>query len=129
MSGLDASAFAAKPALFSEFKGAFAENYVLQALVPQLDMEPRYWTNEKPRHEVDFLVQLGNDLVPIEVKSGEAIHSASLAYYAKKHAGETPLRVRISARNIALDGGVLNIPLYLAGRFRELAERAIRAQG
>lgn len=128
LSGLDATAFAVKPALFSESKGAFAENYVLQALTTQLDVEPRYWTNEKPRHEVDFLVQLGNDLVPIEVKSGEVVHSASLAYYAKKHADATPLRVRISARNLAFDGGVLNIPLYLAGRFKELAERALRMQ-
>lgn len=125
LSGLDATAFATKPALFSEFKGAFAENYVLQALADQLDVPPRYWTNEKPRHEVDFLVQLGNGLVPIEVKSGEVVHSASLAYYAKKHAETTPLRVRISARNLVLDGGVLNIPLYLAGRFAELAEWAL----
>lgn len=128
MSGLDATAFAAAPALFSEFKGAFAENYVLQALAPQFDVGPRYWTNEKPRHEVDFLVQLGNDLVPIEVKSGEVVHSASLAYYARKHSDTTPLRVRISARNMAFDGGVLNIPLYLVGRFKELAERALHIQ-
>ena len=126
MSGLDASAFATKPALFNEFKGAFAENYVLQALDGQLDVAPRYWTNEKPRHEVDFLVQLGCNLIPIEVKSGEVVHSASLAYYAKKHVETTPLRVRISARNMAFDGGVLNIPLYLAGRFKELAEQALR---
>lgn len=84
LSRLDATVFSEKTALFAEFKGAFAENYVLQALVPQLDASPRYWTNEKPRHEVDFLIQVGNELVPVEVKSGEVVHSASLKYYAKK---------------------------------------------
>ena len=58
MARLDASAFAISDALFSEFKGSFAENYVLQALLLQLDVAPRYWTNEKPKHEVDFLIQV-----------------------------------------------------------------------
>lgn len=116
LSRLDATAFSEKTALFAEFKGAFAENYVPQALVPQLDASPRYWTNEKPRHEVDFLIQVGNDLVPVEVKSGEVVHSASLKYYAKKHADSTPLRVRFSQRNLTLNNGVLNLPLYMVDR-------------
>ena len=98
MAKLDASAFAISDAIFSEFKGSFAENYVLQALLPQLDAAPRYWTNEKPRHEVDFLIQVGNDIVPVEVKSGEVVHSKSLKYYADKHAETTPLRVRYSLK-------------------------------
>lgn len=125
MARLDASAFAISDALFSEFKGSFAENYVLQTLLSQLDAAPRYWTNEKPKHEVDFLIQVGNEIVPVEVKSGEVVHSKSLKYYADKHAETTPLRVRYSLKNLKLDDGVLNIPLYLADRSVPLIKKAL----
>ena len=105
--------FSQNDKLFSEFKGAFAENYVLQALMPQLDVAPRYWTNERPRHEVDYLIQLANTVVPCEVKAGTNVKSPSLKYYFGKYADATPLRVRFSLRNLSLDGDVLNIPLYL----------------
>ena len=119
LSRLDASAFVDGASLFVEFKGAFAENYALQALAPQLDVDPRYWTNEKPKHEVDFLLQVGNSLVPVEVKSGEVVASPSLAYYTRKHE-QTPLKVRLSMRNLSFDGGLLNIPLYMADHAGEL---------
>lgn len=110
---LDASIFSQSERMFSEFKGAFAENYVLQALMPQLDGMPRYWASDKPRYEVDYLIQLGNSIVPCEVKAGTNVKSPSLKYYFGKYADVTPLRVRFSLRNLSLDGGVLNIPLYL----------------
>lgn len=110
---LDATVFSQNDKLFSEFKGAFAENYVLQALMPQLDVAPRYWTNERPRHEVDYLIQLANTVVPCEVKAATNVKSPSLKYYFGKYADATPLRVRFSLRNLSLDGDVLNIPLYL----------------
>lgn len=126
---LDASAFAQAPSLFAEFKGAFAENYALQALRSQLDVMPRYWTNEKPKHEVDYLIQVANALVPVEVKSGEVVKSASLRYYESKHAETTPLRVRLSLKNLRLDDGVLNIPLYLAHRAVPLIKMALERVG
>lgn len=126
LSGLDARAFARSSALFSEFKGAFAENYVLQSFVPQLDIAPRYWVNEKPQHEVDFVVQLRNDVVPVEVKSGQSVASPSLRYYARKYPDATPLRVRMSLQNIDYADGFLSLPLYLADWFSGLAERALR---
>lgn len=125
LSRLDSSAFSLPDGLFTESKGAFAENYTLQALAPQLDAPPRYWTNEKPRHEVDLLVQLGNTIVPIEVKSRTAVDSPSLRYYARKHADATPLRVRLSMRNLSMDGDLLNIPLYLADRAVPLIGQAL----
>lgn len=125
LSQLDASAFARATSLFAEFKGAFAENYALQSLKPQLSLMPRYWTNEKPKHEVDYLIQVGNAIIPVEVKSGEAIKSASLRYYASKHVDSTPLRVRLSMRNLTLNEGVLNIPLYLAHRAVPLINAAL----
>ena len=99
-----------------EFKGAFAENYALQALLPQLDVTPRYWTGDKPRHEVDFIAQIGNAIVPMEVKSGTSVTARSLRHYAQRHPEGTPVRVRFSMRELSRDGTMLNIPLYLAHR-------------
>ena len=111
---LDASAFTVESNFFVEFKGAFAENYILQALLPQLDVSPRYWANDKPSHEVDFILQIKNTIVPCEVKSGSNVKSPSLKYYSKKYTDETSLRVRFSALNLSCDESLLNIPLYLA---------------
>jgi len=60
--------------LFTEFKGALTENYILTSLVQQFETMPRYWKSES-KAEVDFLLQYENDIVPIEVKSDENIRS------------------------------------------------------
>lgn len=119
---LNPSAFGMRAGLFAQFKGAFAESYALQALVGQLDVAPRYWLNEKPRHEVDFLVQVGNGIVPAEVKSGENVKSPSLNYYRRKYADRTPLAVRLSLRNLSYGDGMLSLPLYLADHAVRLLE-------
>lgn len=63
---------------------------------------------------MDFVIQLGNDVVPVEVTSSESIDSRSLKVYGELFQGETRLKVRFSMKNLKLDGRVLNIPLYLA---------------
>jgi len=125
LSRLRPSAFGMKGDLFAQFRGAFAENYALQALVGQLDVAPRYWLNEKPRHEVDFLVQVGNGVVPAEVKSGENVKSPSLSYYRRKYPDRTPLAIRLSLRNLAYEEGVLSLPLYLADHAVRLCESVL----
>jgi len=110
---------------FTEFRGALAENYVLQALLPQLDVVPRYWSQSNPSYEVDFLVQRHNDVLPIEVKSGTSVRSRSLTVYAEKFPGQTPLRVRFSQQNLRLDGDMLNIPLSLADEADRLIGQAL----
>ena len=126
LSRLHSSAFGMKDDLFSQFKGAFAENYAIQSLVGQLDLMPRYWLNEKPRHEVDFLMQVENSVVPVEVKSGENVKSPSLNHYRRKYADCTPLAVRMSLRNLACENGVLSLPLYLADHTVRLTEGQLR---
>lgn len=122
LAGMGPDSFGRKEQLFSQFKGAFAENYALCALSRQLEVAPRYWTNEKPRHEVDILVQARNVVIPVEVKSGEVVRSASLRYYARKYSEETPLRLRLSMRNLSCDDGLLNVPLYMAEHALRLAK-------
>lgn len=127
LAGLGPESFGRKEQVFSQFRGAFAENYVHGSLARQFDVAPRYWTNDKPRHEVDFLVQCGNSVLPVEVKSGEVVKSASLRYYTRKHPSETPLRVRLSMRNLALNDSLLNLPLYLVDHAARIAAIAMQA--
>lgn len=96
--------------LFTEFKGALTENYVLQHLVAHVEAPPRYWTSGNTA-EVDFLVQLKNTVIPIEVKADENVKSRSLAVYHAKYTPE--VRVRYSLKNLRMDEGLLNIPLFM----------------
>ena len=96
---------------YREFKGAFAENYVLQSLSTQSTVNLRYWTSNNSA-EVDFLLQYDTHILPIEVKSGKSTSSRSLTLYnADKH---PVLRIRYSDKDLKLDDNLLNIPLYMA---------------
>jgi predicted AAA+ superfamily ATPase len=97
--------------LYSEFKGAMTENYVLQSLVAQFEVLPRYWTSEG-KAEVDFILQNGLDIIPVEVKSGVAIAGKSLHIYNERYSPN--LRIRYSFNNLKKDGNLLNIPVFLA---------------
>lgn len=105
--------------LFVEFKGSLTENYILQSLIPQFEVNPRYWTSGNSA-EIDFLIQYQNEIIPVEVKSDENTHSKSLTYFYNQF--KSPLRIRYSLRNLKYDGGLLNIPLFLAGHTRKLIE-------
>ena len=108
------TAFGEGNRLFTEFKGALSENYVLQALINQFEVMPRYWTNANPPYEVDFMLQRENDIFPVEVKSESNVESISLRRYKGKFPEQTKLRIRFSLNNLKLDGDLLNIPLFLA---------------
>lgn len=96
--------------LFMEFKGALTENYILQHLVASFEGIPRYWTSGS-QAEVDFLIQVKNDIIPIEVKSDESIRSKSLSVYNDLY--QPPIRLRYSLKNLKKDDGLLNIPLFM----------------
>lgn len=126
LSLLAPSAFGEGNRLFTEFKGALSENYILQALRNQLEAMPRYWTLENPKAEVDFLIQRENDILPVEVKSEGNVESRSLKKYKEKYGDRLPLRIRYSANNLRLDGDLLNIPLFLADQTDQLIEIALK---
>ena len=107
---------------YREFKGAFAENYVLQSLSTQSTANLRYWTSNNSA-EVDFLLQYDTHILPIEVKSGKSTSSRSLTLYnAEKH---PILRIRYSDKELKLDDNLLNIPLYMADWTFALLDRVI----
>ncbi len=103
--------------LYTEFKGSLTENYVLQSLLTQTENIPRYWTSENTA-ELDFILPYKNEIIPIEVKSGENIKSKSLAVYRKTY--QPRVSIRFSLKNIQFDDGLLNIPLFLADRTIQL---------
>jgi predicted AAA+ superfamily ATPase len=109
---LDPIAFNEGSRLFTEFKGALTENFVLQGLAANFEATPRYWTSGG-QAEVDFIIQRGNDIIPIEVKADQNINSRSLTLYGQKYEVETKIRLRLSLRNLKQDGNLLNIPLFM----------------
>ncbi len=111
---LSPTAFGEGNRLFTEFKGALTENYVLQTLITQFECFPRYWSQSNPPYEVDFLIQRDNDIFPIEVKSEANIAGKSLKKFKELFGDKVKLRVRFSLDNLKLDGDVLNIPLFMA---------------
>ncbi|MDD5568747.1 MAG: ATP-binding protein [Candidatus Omnitrophica bacterium] len=120
---LDPVSFNEGNRLFSEFKGALSENYILQSLAAQYEGLPRYWSSGATA-EVDFMIQRGNDILPIEVKSDENVRGKSFALYNQKYA---PLiRVRFSLKNLKKDGNLVNIPMFLADHLDKLIGLALR---
>ncbi len=117
---LDPTAFREGNRLFSEFKGALTENFILQSLVPQFDADVYYWSRVNPPFEVDFILQQVNDIIPVEVKSDTNIKSRSLQKYAETYRDKTKLRVRFSLQNLRMDEDVLNIPLFMADQASRL---------
>lgn len=96
--------------ILTEYQGAFVENHVAQHLAVMTDGQLHYWKNVGRDAEVDFLLQHGSRILPIEAKSGTNVRAKSLAFYLGKY--EPSLALRTSLRNLKLDGRVLNIPLY-----------------
>lgn len=122
---LDPIAFNEGIRLFTEFKGALTENFILQGLVDKYEAIPRYWTSGG-QAEVDFIIQRGNDIIPIEVKADQNINGRSLTLYGQKYEAETKIRLRFSLRNLKQDGDLLNIPLFMIDRVDKLIELGMK---
>ena len=114
MAGLDNSAILLKADY--QFKGPLTENFVLQQLRGQFEVEPRYYSDKNS--EIDFLLQNGAEIIPVEVKGGEDKSAPSFKRYIADRRLEHALR--FSKRGYRKDGEITNIPLYLAGKTKEL---------
>ena len=104
---------------FTEFKGALAENTVLQSLLPQFDEIPYYWSSEN-NAEIDFLIQTASLIIPIEVKSESRVSGKSLSVYNVKFSPE--IRIRFSMKNLKKENGLINIPSFLADWTKKIIE-------
>ena len=111
MSRLPASVIYSKDKAYREFRGAMAENHVMCELINQYNEAPFYWKSAN-RAEVDFIVQEGADIIPVEVKAERASHAHSLAEYCKIF---KPPKAFIAS----MENKEGTVPLYMMWRFRE----------
>ncbi len=116
MAGVDNSAILLKSDY--QFKGPLTENYCLQQLRGQFEIAPRYFSDKNS--EIDFALQYGTEIIPIEVKGGEDKSAPSFKKYVADRRPEYALR--FSKRGYRKDGYITNLPLYLVRRTRELLE-------
>lgn len=100
-----------------QFKGALTENYVLQQIRVLYDTEPKYYA-PTAANEIDFIVQDGMHIIPIGVKAGESITSASFKSYIREYKPEKA--VRLSKLGYEINDCFVNLPLYLANKMNEL---------
>lgn len=97
---------------YTEFKGSMAENAVLQSLMPRLQGDvPHYWSSEG-RAEVEFVIQRGEEVIPVEVKAEQRISGRSLSVYNDKYRPKH--RIRFSFLNLQYNEGLLSCPSPLA---------------
>lgn len=96
--------------VFSEFKGMFTEQYVLQQFVADHSNSIYYWSSERSDGELDFVVQRQERILPIEVKAEENLHAKSLRSFVGRHPDLKGLRFSMS--NYREEEWMTNIPLY-----------------
>lgn len=96
--------------LFVEFKGALTEQYVCQQLKTILDLDIYYYTNDRGSCEVDFVVDTGERIVPVEVKAEVNLRAKSLKAYQEKFSPE--ISVRTSMADFKKEEWLVNLPLY-----------------
>jgi predicted AAA+ superfamily ATPase len=97
-------------AMFKEFKGALTEQYVLQQLKTLKDIETYYWTNDRGNAEIDFIIDSGNEIIPVEVKAEVNLQAKSLKTYHEKFS--PGLSIRTSMADYKDEGWLLNLPLW-----------------
>lgn len=98
---------------------------LVQTLVTQSEVVPRYWRQSNPPYEVDFLIQQENDIFPVEVKSGANATCKSLRKFKELFPEQVKLRIRFSLDNLKLDDDVLNIPLFMSDQADRLIGLAL----
>ena len=112
LAGVKADVIQNRNAGYTEFKGAMAENAVLQALLPQIGPDkPYYWTSEG-RAEIEFLIDVAGEVIPVEVKAEGNTNGRSLSVYTQRF--NPAKRIRISMNNLQFNDGLYSIPNPLA---------------
>lgn len=118
---LPSSIIVSPTANYTEFKGAMAENAILQSLMPILRREvPFYWSPDS-RAEIEFVIQWNDEIIPIEVKAENCVSGRSLSVYKEKYAPKH--RIRLSFLNLQYNCGMLSCPSPMADWLPSLLER------
>ena len=125
MCGLDKKTLLEGSRVYTEFKGALTEQYALQQFIAAGMSHISYWAPEAAKAEVDFLVQAGNSIVPVETKAKENLRAKSLKSYIGKYKPDAA--IRISMAGCRKDGNILNVPLYLAPVLGEIINKELQS--
>ena len=112
MTDLDVKTILDGNAVFQEFRGALAEQYVLQQLMAQNETV-YYWSQDNSRSEIDFLLQISGQIIPIEVKAQENLKAKSLKFFHEKF--KSKIAIRTSMSDFRKEDWMINIPLYSFG--------------
>ena len=107
-------------ALFVEFKGALTEQYVCQQLKTIEDLEVYYYTNDRGSCEVDFVVDTGEQIVPVEVKAEVNLRAKSLKTYQEKFSPEVSIRTSMS--DYKKEEWLVNLPLYAIDQLKVVTD-------
>ena len=107
-------------AIFTEFKGALTEQYVCQQLVSDLGATPYYWSAENSSGEVDFVLQHGGNVIPLEVKAEENLQAKRLKHFVAGN--ELPFGVRTSMSDYRRQEKLINLPLYALSQLWEVCD-------
>lgn len=114
MSSVEPSIVLEKNELFTHFKGALAEQYILQEL-KALDIKAGYWTSEVGTAEVDFVVQGKSAVYPLEVKAATNTKAKSLGVYMSNY--KPDFAIKSSLKNFSMSRDVRSLPLYAFSRW------------
>lgn len=112
MSDTDASQVLVDNSIYSEYRGAFTESYILQQLISNYSDKIYYFSGESSRIEIDFITKHNGYVLPIEVKAGINVKAKSLRLFIDKN--KLPLAVRFSLLPYITQNDITNIPLYAA---------------
>lgn len=118
MSGLSGRTLIDGNSAFSEFKGALTEQYVLQQLISKENTGIYYFTNERGTCEIDFLLDDGEKVVPVEVKAETNLQTKSLKSFREKYSPE--ISVRTSMSDYKKEDKLLNLPLYMIDNITDI---------
>ena len=118
MAKIDAQTIIEGNNIFIEFKGALTEQLVLTELKSNTNVPIFYWSSETGIAEIDYIIQMGHNNIPIEVKSNENLQSKSLKNFVQKY--NTKINIRTSMSNYRKEDWLINIPLYLIGKISNL---------
>jgi predicted AAA+ superfamily ATPase len=104
--------------IFTEFKGALTEQFVQQEMRAEENIQPFYWSSEDSRTEIDFIMELGGLLVPIEVKAERNLRATSLKRFIERFSQKTA--VRTSMAEWQGENNIVDIPLYAIGQIARI---------
>lgn len=107
--------------LFSEFKGALTEQYVMQQLKTNKNLDAYYWTNDRGSAEIDFILDTGTEVLPLEVKAAINLQSKSLKTYNEKF--RPSYSIRTAMTDYKWENHLLNLPLWAVESLEEIISR------